>query len=113
MTRGVKIATLIVVGMVVMAFAIYFAVFSDSTEYVGGRSGCEHGRAVMSDITEGILRESEMAQALGEIAEETRDAEPVIADSALHMVQAVVIGDLDDLTNAGQSFYDACDSAGY
>lgn len=113
MTRGVKIAALIVIGTVVIAVAIYFAVFSDSNQYVGGLSGCERGRIVMSDISEGILREFEMVSTLGEIVEETQLAEPDIANSALNMVKAVVIGDLNDLTSAGQAFLEACDSAGY
>ena len=114
MTRGVKIAALIVVGTIVMALAIYFTVFSDSTEYVGGLAGCEHGRIVMSDITEGVLRESEMVLTLGEIVEETQFAEPDIASSALKMVKSVVIGgDRDDLSSAGQAFLAACDNAGY
>jgi len=114
MTRRVKIAALIVIGTIVIAVAIYFAVFSDTTEYVGGQSGCERGRVVMSDITEGVLRESAMVLTLGEIVEETQFAEPDIASSALGMVKAVVVsGDLAELTSAGQAFYDACDSAGY
>lgn len=118
LSRGVKIAVPVILGLFVLMFGIYFAVRPGPgdepvSESVAGFTACEHGRIVLSDISSGDLRELEMVEELKVLMEETKFAEPAIADSGLRMVQAVVTGDFDGFSSAGQSFFDACARAGY
>ena len=113
-----KVLSLLIMGMVIMAVACTTGQTSSSgpsssPRFVGGLSACKEWQRLIPDVLAGILTDAEIREGTKKINDRASTAEPEIRAAAVRMLRGATQGNIEDFVSGSEQIGPACIKAGH